>query len=60
MSAGLQELLALLLVAVVVGLYLYRRRRRPAGSCGDCASGPSNRDTAEKIIHFHRRRPPAG
>jgi hypothetical protein len=57
MSTALQEWLALALVAVVVGLYAWRRwRRRHAGTpaCGGCASAPDSKQT-EKTIRFYRR-----
>jgi hypothetical protein len=51
----LQEILALAIVVLVAGLYWHRRRRRPANSCGDCASaGPP---AAESTIRFYRRNP---
>lgn len=54
----LQEMLALGIVALVAGLYWYRRRRRPSGSCGDCASaGPP---PAESTVRFYRRNPASG
>lgn len=58
MNAGLQEWLALGLVALIVVVYLVARRRRPAGSCGDCASAAP--PAKETVIRFHPRskRPP--
>jgi hypothetical protein len=58
MAAEFQELLALLIVAVVAGLYWVRRRRRKAGSCGDCA-GPADTGGSrdEKVVRFYRRGP---
>ena len=52
MGLGFQELLALAIVAVVVGFALYRRWRKPAeknSCCGD--TEPSG----EKTVHFYRR-----
>jgi hypothetical protein len=58
MTAQLQEWVALAFVAAVVALYVYWRRRRPANSCGDCASaGPPPK---ENVVRFYRRvAPPA-
>lgn len=56
---GIQELIALGIVALVVGLFMRRRwsKRRASqrgGDCGDCASsGPPK---AESTVHFYRRR----
>lgn len=56
---GLQEILALAIVALVVGLVVWRRWRRGkatgrSGDCGDCAaSGPPPK---ESTVHFYRRR----
>jgi LPXTG-motif cell wall-anchored protein len=57
MDAELQEWLALGVVALVAAGYLAYRRRRKAGSCGDCASaGPPPK---ENVVRFYRRVPPA-
>lgn len=55
MDAELQEWVALGLVALVAGACLAWRRRRKAGSCGDCASaGPAPKET---VVRFYRRVP---
>ena len=57
MDAELQEWVALGVVALVAGAYLAWRRRRKAGSCGDCASaGPTPK---EQVVRFYRREPRA-
>lgn len=58
MGAELQEWVALGVVALVAGAYLAWRRRRKAGSCGDCASaGPPPKET---VVRFYRRAPSRG
>lgn len=56
MPAGVQELLALAIVAVVVGFALYRRSRRrgQSGSCGE-GCGRQSGNKQETTIHFYRR-----
>jgi nitrate/TMAO reductase-like tetraheme cytochrome c subunit len=54
-----QELLALGIVALVVGVYAWRRRARHASTkpgCGDCASAAKPRADGETTVHFYRRR----
>jgi len=61
MPAGLQEIVALLIVLAVVAFALYRRSRKPksTGSCGDgCASADKSadkKDSGEATIHFYRK-----
>jgi hypothetical protein len=58
MSIGIQELTALLVVAIVVGFALYRRWRRTrdaAAGCSDCAAAPDDK-AGEKTVHIFRRR----
>ena len=57
MPAGLQELLALAIVAGVVGFALYRRSRRgkQSGACGD-GCGQQAAAKKEATIHFYRRK----
>jgi LPXTG-motif cell wall-anchored protein len=55
MDAELQEWLALAVVALVAGAYLFHRRRRKAGSCGDCASASPR--PKETVVRFYRRAP---
>lgn len=58
MPAGLQEILALLIVLVIVGFALYRRSRgkRTTGSCADgCAAADKRGGDEETTIHFYRR-----
>jgi hypothetical protein len=55
MDAELQEWLALGVVALVAGTYVAWRRRRKAGSCGDCASAGPPRQ--EQVVRFYRRAP---
>lgn len=57
MDPSTQELLALLVVALVVGRLVWRRLRRKSGGCAGCASAGSKTPT-ESTVHFHRR-PPA-
>ncbi len=60
MSPGLQEILALGVVALVVAAVIWRRWRRrgaalKAGACGDCAAaGPPAK---EAPVRFYRRDP---
>lgn len=58
MSADLQELLALGVVAVVAGAALWRywRRRKAAPGCDGC--GKASAAPKEAPLRFHRRRPP--
>lgn len=58
MSEQLQEVLALAVVAAVVGLYLWRRwqrRRRSKSACGGCEGGASD-TSKEKTLRFYKRR----
>ncbi len=51
---GTQEILALIVVAAVVGFALYRRLRRgKASGCHDCSTDKS---TKEQPIRWYRRR----
>lgn len=47
-----QEIAALVLVILVVGAYVWRRRRQGSG-CHDCAS--AERPKAESTVRFYRR-----
>ena len=54
---GIQEIIALGIVALVVWRLIWRRRNssRKAGACGDCASsGPPPK---ESTVRFYRRQP---
>ncbi len=56
---GLQEILALGIVALVVGLVVWRRwfrgrATRRSGDCGDCAA--SDPPPKEATVRFYRRR----
>lgn len=56
-TMDLQELLALGLVALVVGIALWRRfrhSRKPQAGCDGC--GPQAKKPAESTLHFHRRK----
>ena len=58
MPIGIQEIAALLIVAIIIGFGLYRRWRRTrkrAAGCNGCADGPAD-ETDEKPIHIYRRR----
>lgn len=58
---GGQEILALALVALIVGLALRRRwRRRGTGACDGCQPSTSANPPAarEQTLHFHPRRRP--
>jgi hypothetical protein len=57
---GIQEIIALGIVALVVGLYIRRRwfgrRKSSSGAgCGDCAS--SGPPAQESPLRFYRKRP---
>ena len=44
MDAAIQEIIALALVAAVIGLAVWRRLNKPKNSgCNSCKSNPSNR-----------------
>lgn len=44
MDAAIQEIIALALVAAVIGLAVWRRLKKPKNSgCNSCKSNPSNR-----------------
>ena len=57
MPAGLQELIALLIVLAIVVFALYRRSRKAAssGSCGDDCASVEKKDSDEATIHFYRK-----
>jgi len=59
MAFGFQEIIALTLVAVVVGFALYRRWRGPGKSGSDCSGCDAKvtGTTDEKPINFYRRNP---
>ena len=57
----LQETIALGIVALVAGLFAWRRlapgaRRRPAGGSGCEGCGPGTSPPGEATVHFYRRR----
>ena len=54
MTAGLQEAVALLIVALVVGFGLYRRWRKARRREPPCCAEPTA-DSDEKTVHFYRR-----
>jgi len=56
-GAGVQELLALGIVALVVGLTLWRRNRRKktAGACSGCDTPPAGQQ--EKPLRFYKKKP---
>ena len=56
MPIGLQEILALLIVACVVGFALYRRWRRTRIQGSGCTScGDGDADRGEARVNFYRR-----
>jgi hypothetical protein len=61
MPVGIQELIALSLVALIVCFALYRRWRRrrdkSAGctGCGDDRATDQDQKAAEKTVHLYRR-----
>jgi hypothetical protein len=59
MPAGLQEILALLIVLGVVAFALYRRSRKPGKStrCGDGCDAVAKKDSNEARVHFYRKNP---
>ncbi len=50
---GLQEAIAILIVAVVAGRLAWRLRKKPPGSCSGCASAPP--PEKEKTVRFYKR-----
>ena len=50
---GTQEILALIVVAAIVGFALYRRLRRRKGP--GCHDGPASPATKEQPIRWYRR-----
>jgi hypothetical protein len=57
MPTGIQEILALLIVAAVVAAVIFRRWRqaeRKTSSCGGC-DNPSTEDKTESPVRFYRR-----
>ncbi|MCL4790807.1 MAG: hypothetical protein KJ040_02010 [Gammaproteobacteria bacterium] len=50
---GIQEIIAILIVAVVAGRLLWRLRKKPPGSCSGCASAPPS--GKEKTVRFYKR-----
>ena len=57
MSIGLQEIFALLIVALVLAFALYRRwkrARKPAAGCSGCDRGDAK--PKEATLRFYRRR----
>ena len=57
MSPGLQELIALAVVAAVIGFALYRRLRRKSAKAAACCDAGGDAQAEEKTIHFYRRNP---
>jgi hypothetical protein len=60
MPAGLQEILALLIVLGVVAFALYRRGRKAgttSTSCGDGCDAVAKKDSNEATVHFYRKNP---
>lgn len=52
----MQDILALGIVALIVGWYLYRRSQKKASGCADCAeSAPPSK---EATVRFYRRAEP--
>lgn len=50
---GVQELVAILIVAIVAGRLAWRLRKKPPGSCSGCAfSAPEEK---EKTVRFYKR-----
>ena len=54
MTPGIQEAIALGIVAIVVGFGLYRRWRKGQRKDSACCEEPST-EAAEKTVHFYRR-----
>jgi hypothetical protein len=57
-GADVQEVIAIGIVALVVGIAIWRRRRRSAGSasgCGNCDTPQTK--PKEAPLRFYRRRP---
>jgi hypothetical protein len=57
MSPGLQEAVALAVVAAVVGVALWRRWRRRKATPGCDGCGQPSATPKEAPLRFHRRRP---
>jgi hypothetical protein len=56
MPIGLQELLALAIVAAVLAFGLYRRwkKERAATGCSGCDAKNESSDNGESPVHFYR------
>ncbi len=57
MTIGTQEIIAIIIVAAVVGFAVYRRwRKKPAAAdvCSNCENGPTN-DTKKKSVHWFKK-----
>jgi hypothetical protein len=48
-----QELVAILIVAIVAARLAWRLRKKPPGSCSGCASAPA--EEKEKTVRFYKR-----
>ena len=52
---GLQEIIAMAIVAIVAGRLVWRLRKKPSGSCSGCVSAPPQEKEKEKTIRFYKR-----
>ena len=60
MDESLQQVLALLIVAIVVALEMlrrYRRKRAGKAACDGCETGNPKPASAETPLKFYKRRP---
>jgi len=60
MDESLQQVLALLIVAIVVALELlrrYRRKRAGKAACDGCETGNPKPASTESPVKFYKRRP---
>lgn len=57
-GSDVQEIVALGIVALVVGVAIWRRRKRSAGSAPGCSSCDTpQKSPKEAPLRFYRRRP---
>ena len=54
-TPGLQEIIAMAIVAIVAGRLVWRLRKKPSGSCSGCVSAPPQEKEKEKTIRFYKR-----